>query len=66
MLMDCDVNGDGLVDFITTRGNSRPLDGVIWLEQVRTAKPGPAFSGAWPPEQESRQQPIPNIVDPEQ
>ncbi|MHC4916296.1 MAG: FG-GAP repeat domain-containing protein [Planctomycetota bacterium] len=54
-----DVNGDGLVDLVTTRGNSSPQDGTIWLEQVRTEKPGPAFTSAWPPDQESRQQPIP-------
>ena len=27
------------VDFIGTRGNSMPWDGVYWLEQVRTADP---------------------------
>lgn len=41
-----DVNGDGLLDLITTRGNSGEYDGVIWLEQVRTHKPVPAFKQA--------------------
>lgn len=38
-----DVNGDGLEDILTTRGNSGEYDGVIWLEQLRSAQPGPAF-----------------------
>ena len=28
-----DLDGDGDIDFIGTRGNSKPFDGVIWLEQ---------------------------------
>ncbi len=31
-----DLDGDGDLDMIGTRGNSYPFDGVIWLEQVRT------------------------------
>ncbi|MDZ7668705.1 MAG: FG-GAP-like repeat-containing protein [Gammaproteobacteria bacterium] len=31
-----DLDGDGDLDAIGTRGNSEPYDGVIWLEQVRT------------------------------
>lgn len=54
-----DVNGDGATDFIATRGNSSPHDGTIWLEQVRTETPIPVFTSAWPPEEDSRQQPIP-------
>ncbi|MBW2464824.1 MAG: VCBS repeat-containing protein, partial [Deltaproteobacteria bacterium] len=38
--------GDGLPDILTTRGNSGHYDGVIWLEQVRTAAPGPTFTAA--------------------
>jgi hypothetical protein len=30
-----DVDGDGDPDFYFTRGNSRPFDGVFWLEQTR-------------------------------
>lgn len=35
-----DVNEDGLVDIVTTRGNSGRYDGVLWLEQRR----GPTIS----------------------
>lgn len=59
MFFVCDLNGDGAMDFIATRGNSSPHDGTIWLEQVRTDKPVPVFTSAWPPEEDSRQQPIP-------
>ncbi|MEQ8790632.1 MAG: VCBS repeat-containing protein [Pirellulaceae bacterium] len=56
-----DVNGDGLPDLIATRGNSAPVDGVIWLEQVRDSGPGPVFHSAWPKQHQSRQQPIPRV-----
>ena len=41
-----DVDGDGDVDFVGTRGNSAPYDGVFWLEQVRSDTPRPAFERA--------------------
>ena len=41
-----DMDGDGDIDFITTRGNSYPYDGVMWLEQVRTESPVAAFARA--------------------
>ena len=41
-----DMDGDGDVDFASTRGNSVPYDGVFWLEQVRTTAPVPAFTRA--------------------
>jgi hypothetical protein len=41
-----DLDGDGDVDFVGTRGNSAPFDGVFWLEQVRTQQPQPAFRRA--------------------
>ena len=41
-----DMDGDGDVDLIGTRGNSIPYDGVSWLEQVRTAEPVLAFDQA--------------------
>ncbi len=41
-----DMDGDGDIDFASTRGNSVPYDGVFWLEQVRTAAPVPAFTRA--------------------
>jgi CubicO group peptidase (beta-lactamase class C family) len=31
-----DLDGDGDLDAVGTRGNSQPFDGVIWLEQVRS------------------------------
>lgn len=41
-----DLNGDGLVDFIGTRGNSGTYDGVIWIEQRRSDSPTPRFTAA--------------------
>jgi hypothetical protein len=41
-----DMDGDGDVDFVTTRGNSGRYDGVLWLEQVRSAAPRPTFERA--------------------
>lgn len=41
-----DVDGDGDMDFFSTRGNSAPFDGVFWLEQVRSVEPAPAFTPA--------------------
>ncbi|GJM13192.1 MAG: hypothetical protein DHS20C12_15950 [Pseudohongiella sp.] len=38
-----DVDGDGDMDFLGTRGNSAPYDGVYWLEQVRSANAMPNF-----------------------
>ncbi len=41
-----DLDNDGDTDFIATRGNSYPYDGVFWLEQVRSSTPQPAFERA--------------------
>jgi hypothetical protein len=41
-----DMDGDGDVDFLSTRGNSSIYDGVLWLEQVRTPTPSPSFRQA--------------------
>ena len=41
-----DMDGDGDIDFVGTRGNSAPYDGVYWLEQVRSSTPRPAFERA--------------------
>jgi len=41
-----DLDGDGDTDFLGTRGNSYPYDGVFWLEQVRTAEPVASFTRA--------------------
>jgi hypothetical protein len=43
-----DMDGDGDVDFVSTRGNSGPRDGVFWLEQVRSSEPRAAFAQARP------------------
>jgi len=53
-----DLDGDGDLDFVSTRGNSAPFDGVFWLEQVRTDLPAPAFEPAL--ETESRHMPLPS------
>ena len=34
-----DVDKDGDMDLVSSRGNSVPYDGVFWLEQVRTDLP---------------------------
>lgn len=52
-----DVDGDGDLDFLGTRGNSAPYDGVYWLEQVRAEEPGRAFEAAR--ESESEEFPLP-------
>ena len=41
-----DMDADGDIDFVGTRGNSDQLDGVFWLEQVRTPTPKAAFTSA--------------------
>ncbi len=41
-----DMDGDGDVDFVSTRGNSGVYDGVFWLEQLRSADPRHAFEPA--------------------
>jgi len=46
MFVERDMDGDGDVDFVGTRGNSGPYDGVFWLEQVRTEEPVASFEHA--------------------
>jgi CubicO group peptidase (beta-lactamase class C family) len=41
-----DLDGDGDLDFVSTRGNSGAFDGVFWIEQVRSAEPPAAFTAA--------------------
>jgi hypothetical protein len=41
-----DLDGDGDIDFVATRGNSGQLDGVFWLEQLRTPEPRASFTPA--------------------
>jgi len=38
-----DMDNDGDIDFVGTRGNSYPYDGVFWLEQQRSAAPARRF-----------------------
>ena len=52
-----DVDGDGDLDFVGTRGNSVPYDGVYWLEQVRTETPLPSFAAAR--NEDSQEMPLP-------
>ena len=41
-----DLDDDGDLDMVGTRGNSFPFDGVIWLEQVRTTGAEAVFKQA--------------------
>jgi len=52
-----DMDADGDVDWIATRGNSGAYDGVFWLEQIRTDRPEAAFTPKR--SQESRPLPLP-------
>ncbi|MEX2260491.1 MAG: VCBS repeat-containing protein [Bryobacteraceae bacterium] len=52
-----DMDGDGDLDFIATRGNTGNFDGVFWLEQVRTSVPAISFQPAR--EVESAHLPLP-------
>ncbi|MGE0555779.1 MAG: FG-GAP repeat domain-containing protein [Gemmatimonadales bacterium] len=45
-LVPIDLDDDGDLDFVSTRGNSAEYDGVFWLEQVRTREPAPRFERA--------------------
>jgi len=53
-----DMDGDGDVDFIGTRANSVPWDGVYWLEQVRTPTPVKSFERAR--DEDSMEMPLPS------
>ena len=55
-----DVDEDGDVDFIGTRGNSAPFDGVFWLEQQRTEEPSARFTPAR--QNESPEMPLPRAA----
>ena len=41
-----DLDRDGDLDFVSTRGNSSPYDGVFWIEQIRSAAPVRTFTPA--------------------
>ena len=53
-----DVDKDGDIDFVATRGNSYPYDGVFWIEQIRSEEPVAAFARARAVE--SEEMPLPN------
>jgi hypothetical protein len=53
-----DVDGDGLDDVMSTRGNSGEYDGLFWLKQQRSQQPQPAFTPAR--EVDSRSLPLPD------
>ena len=40
------LDGDGDMDFLGTRGKSVPYDGVYWIEQVRSRSPKNNFQRA--------------------
>ena len=50
-----DMDGDGDIDFVATRGNSGKYDGVFWLEQIRSSIALPSFE----PARKSESQPMP-------
>lgn len=54
-----DLDKDGDIDFVSTRGNSYPYDGVFWLEQVRSSHPTERFKPAR--ENESREVGLPTV-----
>jgi len=56
-----DMDNDGDIDFISTRGNSVPYDGVFWLEQIRTAAPTKSFIRAR--KNDSNDMPLPKQID---
>lgn len=53
-----DLDKDGDIDFIATRGNSMPYDGVFWLEQIRSEQPLNNFEKAR--EVDSEEMALPN------
>ena len=57
-----DMDGDGDIDFVATRGNCAPYGGVLWLEQVRSEASRSTFEGAR--ENESEQMPLPDAMPP--
>lgn len=46
MFVARDMDADGDIDFVGTRGNSGPYDGVFWLEQLQSSAAAPAFAQA--------------------
>ena len=52
-----DLDSDGDLDFVSTRANSVPFDGVFWLEQLRSDSPLQSFTRARI--QDSQEVPLP-------
>jgi hypothetical protein len=50
-----DMDGDGDIDFVATRGNSGNNDGVFWLEQIRSSIALPVLEAA----RKTESEPIP-------
>lgn len=50
-----DLDADGDIDIVSTRGNSGEFDGVFWLEQIRSDNPVKRFQ----PARETESQPLP-------
>ena len=50
-----DMDADGDIDFVGTRGNSGEFDGVYWLEQLHSETPVKAFR----PSRDSESEPLP-------
>ena len=57
MFVARDMDADGDIDFVATRGNSGRFDGVFWLEQRRSMEPVVVFTGAHA--DDSRSLPLP-------
>ena len=53
-----DMDEDGDVDFVGTRGNSAEYDGVFWLKQLHSEAPAKRFVPAR--EEESEFMPLPD------
>jgi len=54
-----DMDADGDLDLVSTRGNSGEYDGVFWLEQVRSKEARPSFTPARA--NESKHLPLPPL-----
>jgi hypothetical protein len=52
-----DLDGDGDLDLLGTRGGSGGLDGVFWLEKLHSTAPATVFTPAR--EKESKSLPLP-------
>ena len=57
MFVARDLDNDGDMDFVSTRGNSYPYDGVFWLEQVRSKTARQVFT--WARREDSEEMPLP-------